>query len=145
MCIRDRSYTGDVDELKKTRSLGSYSTHENAKGGESVKGESVKASLTTSSSPGSSSALKPAKIESKRQSLPETAFVGVVDSGKDSLPSDPKSNRPVKDSVSVSKQDLKNSIQQRMINLLNSSEESFNARKKSRAKATEDELSLIHI
>lgn len=130
----DESYTEDVDELKKTRSLGSYSTHENAKGG-----ESVKASLTSSSSPGSSSALKPAKIESKRQSLPETAFVGVVDSGKDSLPSDPKSNRPVKDSVSVSKQDLKNSIQQRMINLLNSSEESFNARKKSRAKATEDE------
>ncbi|CAI4052018.1 hypothetical protein SUVZ_14G3010 [Saccharomyces uvarum] len=130
----DESYTGDVDELKKTRSLGSYSTHENAK-----RGESVKASLTSSSSPGSSSAPTPAIIKSKRQSLPETAFVSIIDGGKDSLPSDSKSNRPVKDGVSVSKQDLKNSIQQRMINLLNSSEESFNARKKSTAKATEDE------
>ena len=130
----DESYTGGVDELKKTRSLGSYSTHENAK-----RGESVIASLTSSSTPGSSSAPTPAKIKSKHQSLPESAFVGIVDSGKDSLPSDSNRNQPVKDGASVSKQDLKNSIQQRMINLLSSSEESFNARKLSRAKATKDE------
>lgn len=45
----DESYSGNIDELKKTRSLGSYSTRGNNK-----KDQSVKQSLTSSSLPGSS-------------------------------------------------------------------------------------------
>ncbi|EJS41934.1 ark1p [Saccharomyces arboricola H-6] len=130
----DESNPGDIDELKKTRSLGSYSIHDNAK-----RGESVKESLTSSSLPGSSFTPTPTKDKSEHESLSRAQSTNTVDNPKDRLPSFSKQNGPVFDGVSVSKQELKDSIKQRMLDKLNSSEESFNARKTYKAKTSVQE------
>ncbi|CAI4772728.1 AFI_G0048390.mRNA.1.CDS.1 [Saccharomyces cerevisiae] len=123
----DESYSGDVDELKKTRSLGSYSTRGNIK-----KNQSVKESLTSSSLPGTSFTPTSTKVNLKHENLPfKSTFVNTIDNSKDDL------NKPSYEDLDVSKQNLKNSIQQRMIDKLNSSEESFNARKMSKVKLHE--------
>ncbi|CAI6728691.1 AIF_HP2_G0044780.mRNA.1.CDS.1 [Saccharomyces cerevisiae] len=63
--------------------------------------------------------------------IPPSTFVNTIDNSKDDL------NKPSYEDLDVSKQNLKNSIQQRMIDKLNSSEESFNARKMSKVKLHE--------
>ncbi|QHS75884.1 serine/threonine protein kinase ARK1 [Saccharomyces paradoxus] len=129
----DESYSGNIDELKKTRSLGSYSTRGNNK-----KDQSVKQSLTSSSLPGSSFTPTSTEADLKQESLPfGSTSVNTIDNFNDDLPILIKNNKPAYEDVDVSKQNLKNSIQQRMLDKLNSSEESFNTRKMSKAKLSE--------
>ncbi|EHN00493.1 Ark1p [Saccharomyces cerevisiae x Saccharomyces kudriavzevii VIN7] len=129
----DELYPEDVDKLEKTQSLGSYISRDNKKG------ESVKESLTSSSLPGSSLTATSTKLDLKLETLPNSTFVNTVDNCKNSFRNFSKSNPLTYDDVSVSRQDLKNSIRQRMLDKLNSSEESFNARKMPKAKASEKE------
>ncbi|CAI6635678.1 ADM_HP2_G0042300.mRNA.1.CDS.1 [Saccharomyces cerevisiae] len=98
-------------ELKKTRSLGiSYFTKPH------------QARFTPTST----------KVNLKHENSPfKSTFVNTIDNSKDDL------NKPSYEDLDVSKQNLKNSIQQRMIDKLNSSEESFNARKMSKVKLHE--------